>query len=574
MLTTSEIRKLLAKLDGEPADALESETVECKAWNPDPAAARTMLREVRETVVAFANARGGVLLLGVADRKRTKKEAIVGVGDLQISELRKTIYDGTEPRVLVDAEELLEPEGRIIVVRIPRGLPPHTTTEGVGKIRIGKESKPLTGSDLARLLTAGGERDLTRETVPGLSDGDLDDREIELLRRYLRATATGSAVAELKTEELLRALDLVTPDGDVTLAAVLLVGSSGALSRFVPQHEIVYLRFRSATRYDVRQEFRGPLLSVIEELQRILEAHLSMTTSWGGGFGELSIPALTWWAAREATLNALVHRDYFLRQAVQVELHADRFVVTSPGGFIGGVSPSNILRHPPVRRNPLLAGVLQRAELVNKAGVGVDRIYEELLKLGKGMPRYEADEGHVSLTLPLKAHEAFARFVAEEIRQGRQLGLDDLILLRGLVEAGQLDRWTAAERLQLTEEDAAERLISLRESGYLVVRGRGAGTAYRLRHDLSDRLRGVSLTDLDSELDGEAVSLRVEAVLAERKKLTNADVRRISGYSRPEAQKLMRRLVEADRAVLQGAGRGAHYIPGPQARKGRKGRAE
>lgn len=63
------------------------------------------------------------------------------------------------------------------------------------------------------------------------------------------------------------------------------------------------------------------------------------------------MPEVTWWVAREAILNALVHRDYFLRQSVMVELHPDRVMVVSPGGFFGGVDPRNILHHPPVRRN-------------------------------------------------------------------------------------------------------------------------------------------------------------------------------------------------------------------------------
>ena len=64
-------------------------------------------------------------VLGVADRKRTRSDVIHGVGDLDAAGLRRDIYDGTEPHALVEIDELQEPEGRRLAVRMPPGLPPH-----------------------------------------------------------------------------------------------------------------------------------------------------------------------------------------------------------------------------------------------------------------------------------------------------------------------------------------------------------------------------------------------------------------------------------------------------------------
>ncbi len=243
---------------------------------------------------------------------------------------------------------------------------------------------------------------------------------------------------------------------------------------------MIFLRYKSQTRYDVRHNLKGPILLLLDRLRELFEANLRISALETQGFGELSVPDLTWWPAREGVLNALVHRDYFLRQSVYVELRRGRVEISNPGGFIGGVSPDNILRHAPVRRNPLLADVLEIAGFVNRAGMGVDRIYEELLRMGKGPPRYEADETTVRLVLPTQTHAAFARFVAEKTRQGSSFELDDLILLRAITDRGELDRWSAAQHLQSTQEDAAERLVSLRERGYIVPRGRGRSTSYQI----------------------------------------------------------------------------------------------
>ena len=574
-LSIRELRVLLSRLDGEPADAIESETLECKPW--DPASREASIRELRETVVCLANRLGGVILVGVADRKRTRADALQGVpSSLDITDLRKRVYDGTAPPILVDIEELVEPEGRLLVVRVPRGIPPHTTSEGVGKIRVGKECKPLTGPELSRLLFSGGQRDLTAEPALGATLADLDPDATRQLQRILAGEGGKPDLARQPADELLANLGLVR-DGQVMLAAILLLGRSPALARWLPQHEVIFLRFKTQTRYDARHDFKGPLLGVLDALERVFAAHLKITTAEGHGFGELEVPDLTWWAAREAVLNALVHRDYFLRQSVQIEVHADRVVVSSPGGFVGGVTPENVLRHPPVRRNPLLAGVLQTVGLVNRAGLGVDRIYEELLKLGKAPPRYEADESNVRLVLPTRTHVPFARFVAGETTGGRRLDLDDLLLLRAITDRGSLDRWSAAEALQGLEEEAAEKLVSLRERGYVVPHGRGRGTAYRLERRLSDSLRGAIETNRDMPLEAEAVRLRVQTVLAERGRLTNAEIRRLSGYSRMEVLRLVRSLREEGLLELEGRGRGAHYRPAlkltarsPKDRKGGK----
>lgn len=562
-MVVEDFRALLRRLDGEPADALESEQLECKPWRP--AARDQCVKDLREAAVAFANQRGGTILLGIEDRKLTRGEAITGVGNLDIADLRRRIYDGTEPHILVDIRELVEPEGRLLAIRVPAGIPPHTTSDGVGRIRVGKESKPLTGSDLARLVALSGQRDATRELLPGSTLADLDPEEIRRFQRSLGAEGARAELARLESGELLENLELVR-EGQVALAGILLLGRSAALARWAPQHEVIFLRYKTDTRYDVRHDLRGPLLAVLDAVERLLTAHLQVGSVGTDGFRELSLPDLTWFTAREAILNALVHRDYFLRQAVYIELRGDRVHVTSPGGFTGGVTPQNILRHPPVRRNGVLASALQCAGFVNRAGVGVDRIYEELLQTGKGLPVYEADEAHVRLILPTRTHGAFAAFAAEQRRSGRALGLDDLIVLRSIADRGVLDRWSAANLLQLPEDSAAERLVSLRERGYLLPRGRGRGTAYRLPRPLSDLLRGPADADLETDLDEEAISLRVQAVLMERGRLSNADVRRLSGYSRAEAVRLMSRLRLKDLVTLEGRGRGAAYVPGPAAK--------
>lgn len=563
MTTLAEIRSLLARLDEGPADALESEVLEFKAWKPHGDAYRAQIRELRETVVAFANARGGVIVLGVADRKRSRCDAIHGVADLDPVSLRRDIYDGTEPHILVETEELTEPEARLLVLRVPAGIPPHTTTDGVARIRVGKESKPLTGSGLARLVVSRGRRDLTADVLPGVDPCDLDPKEMDRLRNFVRADARRPRLVELPDGELLDALGL-TSGNAVTHAALLLAGSWQQLSKRVPGHEVIFTRETASGRYDVRKDLRGPLLAVLDDIQRLLEAHMTVATIDPNGFQQLEIPDVSWCVAREAILNAVVHRDYFLRQSIHIRVCPGHIEVTSPGGFIGGITPRNVLRHPPVRRNALLADALQAIGLVNRVGLGVDRIYQESLSLGKDLPKYEADESHVRLVVPTTTNSTFARFVSDVRRGGGTLGLDDLIALRGIAMRQYLDRWSAAELLQLSDTDAAVILSGLKRRGFLVSQGRGRATIYRLAHRYSALVREPERLADDIWLDDESVRLRVLTVLADRGRLTNADIRRLSGYSRTQVLKLMGRLRAEGLVCVKGRGRAAHYVLSPE----------
>lgn len=563
VLSRIELQSLLARLDGEPADALESETLDCKQWDPNPRERDRQVRALRETVVCLANARGGTVVLGVADRKRTRREALQGIGRLDLVDLRRAIYDGTSPHILVEIDEFDEDGVRLAAIRVPRGLPPHTTSEGLGQIRVGKECKPLTGAELARVMTGSAHRDPSAELLPGSGIEDLAAGAVAGLRRALESKDGQVDLSRRPTAEILSALGLLR-EGALTLAAVLLLGSSSALQRWAPYHEVTFLRLRSSAHYDVRHDLRGPVLSLLDETQALLSAHLKVAPVQYDLFSEFDLPDLSWWTAREAILNAICHRDYFLRQSIQIEVRADSIVVTSPGGFLGGITPENVLRHQPVRRNPLLAQALQMLGLVNRLGLGVDRIHQDLLTLGKGMPRFESTESEVRLTLPTRTDARFARFVASERHHGRELDLDDLILLRGVTDLGALDRWTATRLLQYsTDDQGAARLVSLRERGYLQPSGRGRGTAYHLPAKLSDLLRGRQATNLDLPLDQEAVRLRVLAVLAERGEVTNQDVRHFSGLTRTQVLRLMRSLLAEGLVALSGRGRGAVYRSGP-----------
>jgi len=233
--------------------------------------------------------------------------------------------------------------------------------------------------------------------------------------------------------------------------------------------------------------------------------------------------------------------------------------IQSPGGFVGGVTAENVMRHPPVRRNPRLASALQAIGLVNRAGLGVDRLHQEALRGGKRPPRYEATASYVRLTLPTQTDPDFAAFVANEHKDGKELALDDLLILEALTRNEDFDRWTAAARLDVEEGEAAERLASLRQRGYLRPVGRGRGTRYRLARPLARR---PWLDPSRPESDA-AMREQILRFVMDRGSITNADVRRLTGLPRFRALGLLRKLSTDGLLRMTGRRRGARYVAGP-----------
>ncbi len=98
-------------------------------------------------------------------------------------------------------------------------------------------------------------------------------------------------------------------------------------------------------------------------------------------------------------LNAVTHRDYTNPGEVLIRHSSHELTVTSPGGFIGGINLENILHHEAVARNRTLANAFLKLRLVESAGTGRRKIFIPMLEYGKRIPKYEADEFHVTLRI-------------------------------------------------------------------------------------------------------------------------------------------------------------------------------
>lgn len=140
--SNEDILALLAQLDDAIADALESEFLDFKpSLGP-----KEDLKVACEYAVCFANAAGGVVVFGVADKQRGRAQAIVGTHGHDVDVFKRGIYDGTRPGIEAEVLELSVPQGtgKLLIVRVPEGQQKsYGTAAGLFKQRVGKNGMPL-----------------------------------------------------------------------------------------------------------------------------------------------------------------------------------------------------------------------------------------------------------------------------------------------------------------------------------------------------------------------------------------------------------------------------------------------
>ncbi|MEO0085348.1 MAG: ATP-binding protein [candidate division WOR-3 bacterium] len=398
----------------------------------------------------------------------------------------------------------------------------------------------------------------------------IDPLEVERLRRLIAAKEPGSSLLSLTQEALLERLGILA-DGRLTIAGLLLLGREEELHRHLPGHEAIYLHMKSDVEYDRRFDSSKPLLALLEQFTQSVEPHNRIFTLKLGLF-HFEIPDFPEEVYREALLNAFTHRDYSLPAPVYLRHYPDRLEVSSPGGFCGDVSVANIIGHEPVSRNRLLAEMLQRIRLVERAGMGVKRMFHILLSHGKEPPSYEAGADFVRVTIrsgrtgdAAAIDDNFARFVVKEQQEGRELSLYDLLVLTWLKRNREIDLTEARALLQRSENEVREALSSMVTRGLLEPFGQKKGRVYRLSKTLYARLRKSVSYFLFRRAEAAYAETTIMAYLEdlpgpeERRFITNEIVRTLLRVSPHQAGYLLSGLVRKGKLTLHGRGRAARY---------------
>lgn len=354
-----------------------------------------------EAVCSFANDlpnRGtpGYLLLGVDDHRRI---AGMQISDEVLRYLGGLRDDGNiQPLPSLAIERVVTNEGEVAVVAVQPALMPPVRYRGRICVRIGPRRGYATEHDERILIERRVSRARTFDVEPCLGSSIVDLSLPLFLIGYRQQVVAQEVIAEnnRSTEEQLASLrffDLgrVCP----TNAGILLFGLD--VRRWLPGAYVHFLRVLGdslAAPIANAREVAGDLLTVLRDLDALVEAQLAQAPRPTSLLQERDIETYPRVAVRELMMNAILHRDYGSTAPVRVTWFEDRLEIQSPGGLYGEVSPTNFPRQTSYR-NPVIAEAMKALGYVNRYGRGVLRAQDALSRNGSRPAEFQFDAGFV-----------------------------------------------------------------------------------------------------------------------------------------------------------------------------------
>jgi len=492
MRTLKEIERLVLGLHHGSCGKEECGTMDIAPWNPSSMGDN--LKLVVEKAVTMANVGGGTVVFGVAQQRTERGGAMCGVPwSVDVQHLIEKVSASTKPKITPVFAELRIAEGdvRVLVMRIPPGIPPYHSLLEERHLRSCQYRQYGLPSPRERSLRCTSDSDYTAEIIPGAPERMLSPSALEHLRSLAAQEQAPADLLQLRDRDFLSALGLLR-QGKLTRAALILAGTERALSQHVPAYAWVFFRMKGSTQYSLRDCQAHALPKAVHQLGAHL-ASCNPETSVEHNGSSFKTKVYPEKALREVLLNAFCHTDYHARQPIVVKVYPERIECDSPGVFVPGITPKNILHHQSLSRNPLLVEALGRLHLVNRSNLGISRMFGGFLCEGKQPPVLEQVGNFVRVTL--KASPLYPEFCAllrAYAKRGHTFTVDELLILHHLLQHVELTTGEASSLTQRHRSEVEEVLLGLQKEGCLVGEEGKRGLLWHLHPGLYETLTGAT----------------------------------------------------------------------------------
>ena len=376
----------------------EDQTFDCKSIQIDPKA-------LAITIVAFANADGGDISIGVSDK--TRKIEGVDQHTEKLNELLRVPLDFCNPSVSITSDLLPctdkdGNENHILLMHIPASSELHTNQADEAFMRVGDKSRRLSFEERIQLMYDKGERYYEDTAVYGATVDDIDMAAVE---RYTELIGYTKSANQYLHENNGFITTNVKGEEQVSVACILLFGKYP--QKFFPRGRTRFIRYkgteeRVGAEMNVIKDvtFEGTILDLVKAMIAYLETQVEEHTFLGQHGQFVTHRDYPKFVIQEMVVNACCHRAYNIKGTeIQIKMFDNRLVFESPGRLPGTVKPSNI-RHTHFSRNPKIAQFLKAYNFVKEFGEGVDRVCRELEANGTPHLSFHLDDFILKITVP------------------------------------------------------------------------------------------------------------------------------------------------------------------------------
>ncbi len=416
--------------------------------------------DIGQCICAFANTAGGTMIIGVGDDGK-----VVGIEESMLDEVQLCISGAVQcvspsplHNIILDTME-----GRKVIKIEVKAMTSDSfcTHHGLIYVRSGSANHRLEGAAMMQFLA---DREVQRyDSRPSAeSISDLDELKV---RDYIRQRSPDSDLMNAPLTSTLFNLGLADMQGRIRNAAVLMF--SKCPQRVVPQSEVRLARFAGRERVRVldSQFVNGTVLDNLAAAESFIMRNIRVGHRIEGMLRK-DVPEYPIVAIRELLINALVHRDYFDCNAVQVSILEDRLEITNPGKLFPGMSFDD-LGSLSVQRNPLLYGLLRELRLVEGMATGIPKVRAIMMDAGLPEPLFQGVGGFFKATL-FGPSSRELQVISE--RQKR--------VLKMVEEKGEITTGEVSFAFSVSTPTAYNDLQALERAGYVVRKGKGRGSHY------------------------------------------------------------------------------------------------
>jgi len=358
--------------------------------------------EIKKEVVAFTNAGGGTLYIGISDDGQ-----FVGLdnGDFTMQQVSNAIRDGISPDVTLFTQlSFVNENGRTAVkIDVEQGTkrPYYLREKGMKPsgvyVRQGTSSVPASEDAIRRMIKE--------------SDGD----SFEENRSILQELTFTYAKEELSRQKIefgtvqKKNIGILTGDGIYTNLGLLISDQC--------KHSVKLAVFQGTDKlvFKDRKEFSGSIFKQLEDMYSAIDFYNGTRATFHGlvrnDDRDYPIEAI-----RETLLNAIVHRDYSFSGSTFVNIYSDRIEIISLGGLVSGLSLDAAMMGASQPRNEKLAALFYRMRLIEAYGTGIGKIMSSYSAVEK-RPVFENVDGAFRVVLPKLNYEAISAFQSSDPAQ-------------------------------------------------------------------------------------------------------------------------------------------------------------
>ena len=457
----------------------EDQTFDCKSIQIDPKA-------LAIPIVAFANADGGTIAVGVSDKNRK----IEGVDQHteKLNELLRVPLDFCNPTVSITSDLLPctdkdGNENHILLMHIPASSELHTNQADEAFMRVGDKSRRLSFEERIQLMYDKGERYYEDTAV---YDATVDDIDMAAVERYTELIGYTKSAKQYLHENNSFITTNAKGEEQVSVACILLFGKYP--QKFFPRGRTRFIRYkgteeRVGAEMNVIKDvtFEGTILDLVKATIAYLETQVEEHTFLGQHGQFVTHRDYPKFVIQEMVVNACCHRAYNIKGTeIQIKMFDNRLVFESPGRLPGTVKPSNI-RHTHFSRNPKIAQFLKAYNFVKEFGEGVDRVCRELEANGTPHLSFHLDDFILKITVPkvterviekdvnviekvIKTHqEVIDKVIEKAVALNEKLTENRISIIKLIIENPYISKSELSKHVGISENSISRNIEAMRD---------------------------------------------------------------------------------------------------------------